>query len=91
MKEFSSTRIKLEAMARRLNPKLRGWLHYYGKYKGYKMRCVLYFLDKQVAHWMRKRYKRVKRSFKKGYSMLGRIYREKSQLFYHWQVGLQSL
>ena len=90
LKEFSSTRITLEAMARRLNPKIRGWLHYYGKYKRYKMRRVLYFLDKQVAHWLRKRYKRLKRNFEKGYTMLRRIYREKPYLFYHWQVGLQS-
>ena len=90
MKELSSRHITLEAMARELNPPIRGWLHYYGKYKRYRMRRVLYILDKKVAHWLRKRYKRRKRSFNKGYTMLRRIYREKSHLFYHWQVGLQS-
>ena len=90
MREFSSTRITLEEMARELNPKLRGWLNYYGKYKRYKMRRVFYFLDKKVAHWLRKRYKRLKRSFNKAYTLLRRIYREKPHLFYHWQVGLQS-
>ena len=90
LKEFSSTRITLEEIAKELNPKLRGWIHYYGKYKRYKMRRVLYFLDKKVAHWLRKRYKRLKRNFEKGYTMLRRIYRKKPYLFHHWQVGLQS-
>ena len=90
LKEFSSTRITLEEIAKELNPKLSGWIQYYGHYKRYKMRRVLYFLDKRVAHWLRKRYKRVKRSFKKGYTMLSRIYRENPHLFYHWQVGLHS-
>ena len=90
MKEFSSTHITLEEMAKELNPKIRGWLHYYGKFKGYKMRRLLYFLDKKVGNWLRKRYKRLKSSFKKARTLLRRIYRSKPHLFYHWQEGLQS-
>ena len=90
MKEFSSRHITLEEKARKLNPKIRGWLNYYGKFKGYRMRRILYFVDKKVTHWLRKRYKRLKRSFNKAYTLLRRIYREKSHLFYHWQVGHQS-
>ena len=57
MKELSSRHITLEAMARELNPQIRGWLKYYGKFKRYKMRRILYFLDKKIAHWLRQRYK----------------------------------
>ena len=64
-------------MARELNPTIRGWVNYYGKFKRYKMRRFLYILDKKVAHWLRKRYKSRKQSFNKAYTLLRRIYREK--------------
>ena len=90
MKEFSSRHITLEEMAKELNPKIRCCLDYYGKFKGYKMRRVLYFLAKQVGNWLRKRYKRLKSIFKKASTLLRRIYRTKPHLYYHCQEGLQS-
>ena len=77
MQEFSTTRLTLEEMARELNPTIRGWVKYYGKFKRYTMRRFLYFLDKKVAPWLRKRYQRLKQSFTKAYTLLRRIYREK--------------
>ena len=38
MQEFSTTRLTLEEMARELNPTIRGWVKYYGKFKRYTMR-----------------------------------------------------
>ncbi|XWN35072.1 MAG: group II intron reverse transcriptase/maturase [Roseivirga sp.] len=91
MRIFRKTSQSLEAIAKELNPKLRGWINYYGKYKRYKLGQVLYYVNRRLANWLRTRYKRLKGSYVKAYQMLARIGKESPMLFYHWSAGLKSL
>lgn len=81
----------LESLSKELNPRIRGWVNYYGKYRRYELGQVLHYLNKRLARWLQGRYKRLKGSMKKAYQLLQKISEAQPNLFYHWEVGLKSL
>jgi group II intron reverse transcriptase/maturase len=70
-----------------LNPKIRGWVQYYGKFRAYELTKVFQLLRVRLVQWARKRYKRYKTSLNKAYQWLERIREQFPYLFYHWQLG----
>ena len=52
-------------IAQKLNPYIRGWIHYYGKFRGYELSRVFYLLRCRLVRWARKRYKRYRHSLVK--------------------------
>ena len=72
-------------VAYRLNPMIRGWVRYYGKYKMYELTKVFRLLSSRLVWWARKRYKRYKTSLRKAYKWLSRVRKQFPNLFYHWQ------
>jgi len=47
----------LEAFAKVLNPKIRGWINYYGKFFKLRMIRVFDYLDELIRRWMARKYK----------------------------------
>jgi len=74
-------------IAQFLNPMIRGWVHYYGKFRGYELSKVFQLLRKRLVKWARKRYKRYRTSLTKAYKWLDRVRKQFPYLFYHWEVG----
>ena len=74
-------------IAQYLNPMIRGWVNYYGKFRGYELSKVFQLLRKRLVRWARKRYKRYRTSLTRAYKWLNRIRKQFPYLFYHWQVG----
>jgi group II intron reverse transcriptase/maturase len=87
---FASTRNNqsLEDLARVANPSVRGWMNYYGRF--YRSRCVqvLRHLNRVLAAWVRRKYKRFRRRERASTYWLGRIARRDSKLFALWQLGV---
>jgi RNA-directed DNA polymerase len=80
--------ISLEMSANRLNPKIRGWINYYGKYFKWRMIKVFTYLDGLMRSWISKKYKITsKAETMKHYC---RIRKESPTLFYHWQFGIKQ-
>ena len=77
-------------IAHHLNPKLRGWIRYFGKYRGYSLSKVFYILRIKLVRWARYRYKRYRNNLNKAYKWLDRVRQQFPYLFYHWQVGYSS-
>jgi len=77
----------LEDLARLVNPVVRGWMNYYGRF--YRSRCVqiLRHLNEALAAWARRKYKRFRRRERASMHWLGRIARRDPQLFVLWQLG----
>lgn len=71
-------------IAHYLNPMIRGWVHYYGKFKMYELTKVFRLLSARLVWWARRRYKRYKTSMGKGYKWLATIRDQFPTLFYHW-------
>ncbi len=63
-------------IAQKLNPYIRGWVNYYGKYRGYTLSKVFHLLRTRLVRWARKRYKRYRNNLNKAYKWLERV-REK--------------
>ncbi len=79
----------LEDLARLINPVVRGWMNYYGRY--YRSKCVqvLRHVNLALAAWARRKYKRFRRRERESTYWLGRIARRDPNLFALWQLGVK--
>jgi group II intron reverse transcriptase/maturase len=68
-----------------LNPMIRGWINYYGKFRISMLHKVFRLLNKRLVRWARKRYKRYKTSLKRGFQWLKTVQIQYPGLFYHWK------
>ena len=74
-------------IAHRLNPMIRGWIRYYGKFRISMLHKLFKLLNNRLVRWVRKRYKRYKTSIKRAYRWFNRVQEQFPNLFYHWQMG----
>ena len=74
-------------IAKHLNPMIRGWIRYYGKFRISMLHKVFKLLNNRLVRWARKRYKRYKTSIKRAYRWFERVQEQFPNLFYHWQMG----
>jgi len=80
---------RLEDLARLVNPSVRGWMNYYGRF--YRSKCVqvLRHLNEAIAGWARRKYKRLRRRERASRHWLGGIARRDPNLFVLWQLGVR--
>lgn len=74
-------------VAQFLDPFIRGWVNYYGKFRLSAMNPIFQLLRKRLVRWARKRYKRYKTSLNRAYDWLERIKKQFPYLFYQWRLG----
>jgi len=79
----------LEDLARLVNPTVRGWINYYGRFYRSKSVLVLRHLNEALAAWARRKFKRLRRRERASMHWLGRIARREPNLFVHWQLGVR--
>jgi group II intron reverse transcriptase/maturase len=79
----------LEDLAQLINPVVRGWMNYYGRY--YRSKCVLALrhVNLALAAWARWKHKRFKRKERESMHWLGRIARRDPNLFDLWRFGIK--
>ena len=73
----------IEEIAGKLNPKLRGWLNYYGKFGKNVLDRVLRKVDNRLGSYIMNKYKLS--SVKKSFEMLHNIQKVSPYLFAHWK------
>lgn len=80
---------RLEDLARLVNPSVRGWMNYYGRF--YRSKCVqiLRHLNRVLCKWARRKYKRFRRKERAAVHWLGRIARRDPKLMALWQLGVR--
>src|SRR5437870_12611890 len=81
---------RLEDLARVVNPVVRGWMNYYGRFYRSKGVQVLRHLNEALAAWARRKYKRLRRRQRASTHWLGRIAQRDGDLFVLWQLGMQA-
>ena len=77
----------LETIAARVNPIIRGWYQYYGKFHKTSLRPTLNFFNYLLAKWIRRKYKKFRSRYVRSLEFLGKIAQTKPNLFYHWQIN----
>jgi RNA-directed DNA polymerase len=74
-------------VAQYLNPMIRGWVNYYGKFRASELTKVFRLLSNRLVRWARKRYKRYKTSIRKAFKWLQTIREQFPYLFHHWRYS----
>jgi RNA-directed DNA polymerase len=83
------TNVSLEAFARLLNPKIRGWINYYGKFFKWRMIRVFNYLDYLIQRWIANKYRITSKAqtLEKFEAMM----KETSLMFYHWKFRMKKI
>lgn len=81
------THKSIVGVAQFLNPYIRGWINYYGKFRISMLNPIFQLLNRKLVQWARKRYKRYKTSINRGYDWLVRVREQFPTLFYQWRSG----
>jgi RNA-directed DNA polymerase len=78
---------QIEDLSRMLNPVIRGWLQYYGRYYRSALYPPMRQLDRSLARWASRKYKKLRGHLRRATHWIARISRRDPQLFAHWQMG----
>jgi RNA-directed DNA polymerase len=85
------TQLSLQDIARQLNPLLRGWIGYYGRYARTALAPLLRYVNQTLVAWARRKFKRFNRSKILASKFLQRLAKERADLFAHWQLELTGV
>ena len=87
MKFHKKSQSTIQELALELNPKIIGWINYYGKIKRNSLKPVFYYLHQRLIKWILNKYKRFKGSRILAVKWLRKVTLEYPNLFYHWCLG----
>jgi group II intron reverse transcriptase/maturase len=79
----------LEEIARLVNPSVRGWVNYYGRFYRSALTPVLRHLERALIKWACRKYKRFRRHYTNAVHWLGRIARRDPGLLVLWEIGIR--
>lgn len=74
----------LEEVAKAINPVVRGWFLYYGKFYKTEMGSIYWQLQKYLTRWATKKHKRFKRRPAQAYKWILEHAYDRPELFAHW-------
>jgi RNA-directed DNA polymerase len=78
----------LESIADYVNPRLRGWANYYGKFYGSKLRYTLGMFNFVLMRWAMNKFRRLRARPRRAVRWLKGIAQRQPNLFHHWQMGV---
>ena len=81
------TNRRIEEIAEYFNPKIRGWINYYGKFGKRYLNSLFRIFEGRLIEWARRRYKRLGKSYIKACNWFYRFKKENVRLFVHWERG----
>mgnify|MGYP005856175857 FL=1 len=88
MKIHRMVQFSLQDIAIRLEPQIRGWINYYGKFRFSEMRKVFRVLNYRLMFWVRNKYRRFRKKIKThAFRWLSNIAKSFPNLFLHWHYG----
>jgi len=85
---WHQTQLSLQDIAQQLNPLLRGWIEYYGRYAPSALYPLLRYVNQTLLAWVMRKFKRFKGHKIQASQLLQRLATERVGLFVHWQIGM---
>ena len=82
------TQVSLADIARQLNPLLRGWIAYYGRYTPSALFPIFRYVNQTILAWVMRKYKRFRAHKIRAGHFLQRLGRDSASLFVHWRIGM---
>ena len=84
------THLSLEDIAQRLNPLLRGWIEYYGRYTPSALQPLFRHVDLTLVGWARRKFKRFGARLTQAHCFIKQVTRDQVDLFTHWRLVAQG-
>ena len=78
----------LAEIAAYVNPRVRGWMNYYGRYCRSECKRILQHLNRVLVRWAAKKFKRFHRRKRKASRWLVSVARRDPKLFSQWAAGV---
>jgi RNA-directed DNA polymerase len=82
------TQQSLQDIARKLNPLLRGWIEYYGRYTPSALYPLFRYVNQTLLAWVMRKFKRFKHHKVAASHFLQRLAQAPVALFEHWRLGI---
>ncbi|HYL12011.1 MAG TPA: group II intron reverse transcriptase/maturase [Terriglobales bacterium] len=82
------TQLSLQDIARKLNPLLRGWIQYYGRYTPSALYPLYRYVNQTLLAWVMRKFKRFKHRTIAASQFLQRLAQTRADLLAHWQHGM---
>lgn len=87
----NKSNLSLQQIAEWLNPMIRGWIEYYGKFTKSELTSVFERLNGTLVRWSMKKYKKLAKRPKYAAEHMEEIARKHTELFAHWKAGITSV
>lgn len=86
-KLLTKVHLNLKEIADEVNPRIRGWINYYGKFYGSSLKKLKRYIDQTLVGWARRKYKKLKKRINNSFQWLEEIKSKLPKLFVHWYLG----
>ncbi|WP_338895736.1 group II intron reverse transcriptase/maturase [Streptomyces sp. TG1A-60] len=83
------TDISFVDLARRINPAVRGWINYYGRFRPWELLPFLMRINAYLVRWIRRKYKRLDGT-KRAHAKLVEIAKRYPRMFAHWCLSTDA-
>jgi RNA-directed DNA polymerase len=83
----NQTHLSMGDIARQLNPLLRGWFEYYGRYARWALYPLVRYVNQMLLAWVMRKFKRFAGHKVRASHFLEQLVRANRALFVHWQLG----
>ncbi len=74
----------LSGLAEDINPKVRGWINYYGAFYRSELYSLAGHIDEHLVRWAMRKFKRLRRNPKAAWAWLNAARQREPRLFVHW-------
>lgn len=86
-KLYRMTGRNIKDIARDYNPRFRGWIEYYGKFRPSALLGVCRMIQNILVKWAKRKYKNFARNRAGAKALISKHKEELPNLFYHWTLG----
>lgn len=88
---WHQTQLTLQDIARKLNPLLRGWIAYYGRYVRSMLGPVFWYVNQRLRAWVMRKFKRFKHHPIQASKFLRKLAETRVDLFVHWSIERKGM
>ncbi len=80
---------ELKEIAEKINPVVRGWINYYGRFYKTALKDYLQVINEKLLAWSKRKFKRFKQVYTAPIRWLKKVYLTSPDLFEHWKFGVK--